>query len=304
MVDDSSVVGSRCSFPRDDSYCTPPRHCGGPAELKTKKPAITGSTKRKYLAAARSFAAYRVEMGVLRSNPVRDIQAPPPSRPRVVELDLRDVRRIIEGAESPFNALFALLYGAGVEISAALACVDSDVDVGKREVRARGTKAHTRDRIVRVAQWAWPVVVDHLQTLTPGERLFRGIHRWRVGDVHRERLRVLGLPHHRVHDARHFYAIRAVRAGTPYELVARQLGHADVQMVARVYGRYALRSDERDRWERIAAEQDEKVQQMGTVVGTEAHENRPSQPHVSDWPDENSRGGTRTHDPGIMSAVL
>jgi hypothetical protein len=29
--------------------------------------------------------------------------------------------------------------------------------------------------------------------------------------------------HHRLHDARHFYAVRAVRAGTPYELVARQL---------------------------------------------------------------------------------
>ena len=65
--------------------------------------------------------------------------------------------------------------------------------------------------------------------------------------AHRERLRILGLRHHRVHDARHFYAIRAVRAGTPDELVARQLGHADIAMVAKVYGRFAPRSDERDR---------------------------------------------------------
>jgi len=36
----------------------------------------------------------------------------------------------------------------------------------------------------------------------------------------------------------------------------RRPWHADVQMVARVYGRYAPRSDERDRWERIAADQD------------------------------------------------
>jgi hypothetical protein len=75
------------------------------------------------------------------------------------------------------------------------------------------------------------------------------------------------------HGSRHFYAVRAVRAGTSYELVARQLGHADVQMVARVYGRYAPRSDERDRWERIAAQLDEssatgRVEEMGTVVGT------------------------------------
>jgi hypothetical protein len=37
---------------------------------------------------------------------------------------------------------------------------------------------------------------------------------------------VSGRPHHRLHAARHFYVIRAVRAGTPFELVARQLGHA------------------------------------------------------------------------------
>ncbi len=82
------------------------------------------------------------------------------------------------------------------------------------------------------------------------------IQRRHTGDVPRGRPRVLDL-HHRLHDARHFYAIRRERAGTPYELVARQLGHADVQMVARVYGRYAPRSDERDRWEKLAALLDE-----------------------------------------------
>ena len=264
---------------------------------------ISGATRRKYLAAARSFGAYLCHMGVIASNPVRDVEAPPASKPRVVELDLRDVRRIVEGADRPYRALFALLYGAGVEISAALRCVESDIDIGRREVRARGTKAHTRDRIVRVAEWAWPFLAEHVATLTPGERLFRGLDRWHVGSVHRERLRVLGLPHHRLHDARHFFAVRAVRAGTPYELVARQLGHADVQMVARTYGRYAPRSDERDRWERIAAQLDaEKVGGMGALGGA-APEKDDEPRTVSPWPVD-SRGGTRTRDPGIMSAVL
>ena len=84
-------------------------------------------------------------------------------------------------------------------------------------------------------------------------------------------------------------------------------------MVATVYGRYAPRSDERDRWERIASEQDEerakttrvrdqKVDELGTAGGT-SPENDSSQPPLSDWLDD-SRGGTRTRDPGIMSAVL
>ena len=216
------------------------------AEDRPGRP-ISGATKRKYLAAVQSFATYLVKVGVLTSNPVRDVQAPPPSKPRVVEIPLADVLRIVENAPSPYPALFALLYGAGVEVSAALACVESDADVQRREVRARGTKNHNRDRIVRVAQWAWPFVEKHLETLTPGERLFRGIDRWQAGDAHRARLTVLSLPHHRVHDSRHFYAIRAIRAGTPYELVARRVGHADVAMVAKVYGRFAPRSDERDR---------------------------------------------------------
>jgi integrase len=247
---------------------------------------------------------------VLASNPIRDVQAPPPSKPRVVEIPLPDVLRIVENAPAPYPALFAILYGAGVEVSAALACVESDVDVERREVRARGTNAHTRDRIVRVAESAWPFLERHLETLTPGERLFRGLDRWQVGDAHRARLTALGLPHHRVHDSRHFYAIRAIRAGTPYELVARQLGHADVAMVAKVYGRFAPRSDERDRWEKVAAERDrealEKTNAHGTAAGTSPSPNENDKAHkpLDSRALGNSRGGTRTLDPGIMSAVL
>jgi hypothetical protein len=64
-------------------------------------------------------------------------------------------------------------------------------------------------------------------------------------------------------------------------------------------------SDERDRWEKIAAQldepaptSDEKVDEVGTALGT-SPQNESSQPPVSDWLVD-SRGGTRTHDPGIM----
>ena len=101
---------------------------------------ISGATRRKYLGAAQSFATYLVEMGALTANPLRDVQAPPPSKPRVVEIALADVLRIVENAPAPYPALFALLYGAGVEVSAALACIESDVDTERREVRARARR--------------------------------------------------------------------------------------------------------------------------------------------------------------------
>lgn len=106
---------------------------------------------------------------------------------------------------------------------------------------------------------------------------------------------------------------RAALRGSPIDGQARReaTGYADVQMVARVYGIFAPRSDERDRWEKIAAAQDaereaakktKKTDHMGTSVGTSPEKQHEPTP-VSDWLVD-SRGGTRTHDPGIMSAVL
>ena len=202
------------------------------AEDRPGRP-ISGATKRKYLAAVQSFATYLVKVGVLTSNPVRDVQAPPPSKPRVVEIPLADVLRIVENAPSPYPALFALLYGAGVEVSAALACVESDVDIQRREVRARGTKNHNRDRIVRVAQWAWPFVEKHLETpdarrtAVPWDRSLAG---WR---------RASRAPN------------GAQSPASPRPRLAPLLRDPRDQsrnpVVAKVYGRFAPRSDERDR---------------------------------------------------------
>jgi hypothetical protein len=87
-------------------------------------------------------------------------------------------------------------------------------------------------------------------------------------------------------------AVRMTRAGAPFALIARQLGHRDVAMVAKVYGRFKPDTEERDRWEHIAAARDEK-----------AHEETPGSDYAHEGSDD-SRGGTRTRDPGIMSAVL
>jgi integrase len=89
--------------------------------------------------------------------------------------------------------------------------------------------------------------------------LFPGLNRWSASDAHRDACKALGadFADYRMHDARHSYAVRAIRAGAPLEHVARQLGHADTQMVVKVYGRYKPNESERREWERIAALQDE-----------------------------------------------
>jgi integrase len=243
-----------------------------------------------------SFTKYLLEVGILFSNPLRDVSAPPAADPRCQFLELPDVLRMVDGA--------------GLEVSAILSLVDADVDHSTRRVRARGTKAWTRDRLARVADWAWPMVAEHLATVLPGERIFRGLDRWGVSEAHRQRLRALELAGYRLHDARHHWAVRMARPGAPFELIARQLGHRDVQMVAKVYGRFKPDTEERDRWEQAAGARDE-----AKWAGLVAHvaKARPSpealdeESPASPWEREasnDSRGGTRTRDPGIMSAVL
>jgi integrase len=174
---------------------------------------ISGGTKRKYLAAVQSFAKCLLEVGVLDANPLRDLSPPPAADPRCHFLELPDVLRVVEGAAQPLRAIYALAYGAGLEVSAILRLVDADVDPAARQVRARGTKSWTRDRLARVADWAWPWVAEHVATVLPGERVFRGLDRWAVGEAHRQRLRALGLEGYRLHDARHHWAVRMARAG-------------------------------------------------------------------------------------------
>ena len=101
------------------------------------------------------------------------------------------------------------------------------------------------------------------------------------------------------------------RAGAPFELIARQLGQRDVAMVAKVYGRFKPDTEERDRWEKIAAARDaEKWPTSGTTggaAGSETLQNPHEESLATPWEreaSEDSRGGTRTRDPGIMSAVL
>jgi integrase len=202
--------------------------------------------------------------------------------------------------------LSALLGGTGIEVSVAIGLKGRDIDRARKEVRAAGTKTHSRDRIVRVAEWAWPYLEERLASLRPNDLLFPGLDRWAASDAHRAACRLAEIENYQLRDQRHSYAVRAARAGTPAELIARQIGHADAVLVLKVYGRFMPSQQDRDKWEMIADVQDKEAAATATeactILGTVPRNNM-SQSQSSDWL-TNSRGGTRTRDPGIMSAVL
>ena len=124
--------------------------------------------------------------------------------------------------------------------------------------------------------------------------------------AHRRACKTLRIADYTQRDARHSYAVRAIRSGVPAEIVARPLGHANAVLVLKVYGRFAPNMHERDQWERIAAAADRPLESgvYQSVYQSTKTGNEKSSKLLNLDDLLHSRGGTRTRDPGIMSAVL
>lgn len=219
---------------------------------------VKPGTKRKAGAALRTFGNWLVRRGLLTSNPVREIRLPSAPAPRTMFLDTPDAQLLADRQPSPYRELSALLAGSGVEVSVALRLRRRDVDARKKEVRAAGTKTHARDRVVRVADWAWPYVLRAMRDKKADALLFDTIpNRWTAGDVHRIAAEALAkespvFAGYTMRDHRHTYAVRQIRAGVPVEVVSRQLGHANSTLVQVVYGRFVPSQAEREKWEKVA----------------------------------------------------
>jgi integrase len=214
------------------------------------------STKRKYHASLSTFCEYLLSCGVIDSNPMRRVKPPKANPPRRESLSLPQIRALVEAHEEPYRTVSALIHGTGIEISVALALKCSDVDRTTKEVRARGTKTASRDRVAAIAGWAWPYIERHMANLLPNAPLFPNTDRWRALDAHKAACKAVGIENYRQHDARHSYAVIAIRAGAQFEAVARQLGHANINQVVNVYGRYRPNRDDMRSWEPVAMEQE------------------------------------------------
>ena len=215
------------------------------------------ATRRKYHAAMSGFAKYLRSRGILRVNPMQDVKAPSAGAPRMRYLEHDDVLRVVEALPEPYRTLEALVHGTGMEVSVALGLKRRDVDFQRGEIRARGTKTKSRDRVAIVEPWALAYVEALAKTLLPNAPLFPGLNRWTASDKHREACAALGIEDYQLRDSRHTYAVRAVRATAPFEVVAQQLGHSDTSMVVKVYGRFRPSESEARNWHRVAAAQDE-----------------------------------------------
>ncbi len=232
---------------------------------------VTPSTVRKRGDGMRRFTRWLKGRGVIDHDPMRDVELPPAGDPRVLFLDTPDAQRLADAQPGQYRIYSALLAGSGIEVSVALKLRKRDVDEKKREIRAAGTKTHARDRVVRVADWAWPYVQELLKGRHPDARLFDEIpDRWKAQEAHNDAVDALLEKKHEIYrgytmrDHRHTWAVRAVRSGWPIEAVSRQLGHANGVLALRVYGRFQPTHQERDKWEAMATERDQQIAKEGS----------------------------------------
>jgi integrase/recombinase XerD len=211
----------------------------------------TRNTKRRVHSHWSRFFGYCVSVhSAFDENPMARVERPGEERRPIRFYELDTVERIVAAQPTPGRrALFALLYSTGIEVGTALRLTRADVWDASQEIRAAGTKTHTRDRVSSISDWGWPLVRDYVRSLLPGAPLFPGYRVDVVWHWHRETTNALGLAEHlRVHAARHHWAVLALRAGVPVRVVQLQLGHATPTLTIGLYGAFLPSGDDRAVW--------------------------------------------------------
>lgn len=217
-------------------------------------PGKRNTLRRVHSAWSLFFESLTTVHGLFPANPMHAVTRPTEQKHPVQFYELGEVKRIVDAQPTPARrALFAVLYGTGIEISTALRLSRGDVWEASREIRAAGTKAHTRDRVAVVADWAWPILAEYVRRMLPTARLFPETWKpWNVNQWQRwivkEKLKLSRRL--KLHAARHHWAVMRLRAGVPIALVQRQLGHSTPMLTLTTYGQFIPTGEDRAHWER------------------------------------------------------
>lgn len=216
---------------------------------------VQDPTRNRHKAAIQSFAKYLVRADIIPSNPVREIEGWSEGRGRVTYYEREDAQRIIDALPQPFQAIEALMVGAGLEWQAIERLTVNDVDLHAKSVKAHGGKTPWRDRVcVIVETWAIPSIKPVLTGKLPAARVFEGITEWKALAVHKATVKVLGLKPSTLHDWRHTHAVLMLRSGYKPTTVAAQLGHSTTALVWQRYGRFTVDARDYQLDERAAVE--------------------------------------------------
>lgn len=182
-----------------------------------------------------------------------DIESPPNGKPRDRWLTEARMHELLAHVPEKYRDGLTLAYATGIESSVLLGLTVEDVDPVRRLIFAKGTKTKARKRQVQVASFAWDALARMLAT-APERRgyLLPRVRRERLSAVHRAAAEAIGEHGLTLHDARHSWAVRLLRAGTPVAVVAAQAGHANGVLILSTYGLHIPSAADLGSWEQVA----------------------------------------------------
>lgn len=231
-----------------------PQHCE--RWLTTRAAKVQPQTMAHELNVMRAVFEYAVRLGLMLSNPAKDIkrrkvvQTPMviPTREQfrklVAEIRENDGREDSQRKAKPGADLVELLAYSGCRIAEATALTWEDVDFDKNTLTItggdRGTKNYEsrvipmtdalRALLLRFRDECSPALSETVSRIDSAKRCLATA------------CRRLGYPHFTHHDLRHFFATTCIESGVDIPTVSRWLGHKDGGALAmRVYGH--LRND-------------------------------------------------------------
>lgn len=230
---------------------------------------VSNSTKRRAVAPLKLFYKWARKRIPLTTNPFEDADwIPANNPPRTTFWEYERVVGVLGKMTGLERVAMVEVFGSGIELGALLAQQGLHINwrSDERTMTAPGSKnEHRMDRTVFVDAWAWKDVRDHARTVLPMAPLWP----WKDGGKHlRESFYeaqvaagLLEAPPtqpktgkklwgrvkpHTIHDARHSYVLNRLLGldGEPRQdmkFCAAQLGHADEQMVMKVYSKANVR---------------------------------------------------------------
>lgn len=218
---------------------------------------ITKGTCEKYAtmrdAEGKSPGTTHTELGHLKSalnfaKATRMIDRVPhiwrPSKPETDKriLNAGEARALIDGAHDPHIRLaLVLLLGTAARVGAILDLTWDRVDFERSTINLR-----LSDTVTRKGRAVVPMNGMTRSALTVAHKAAMSdfVVEYAAGPVKNIRKGVMGavdrsgIGHVRIHDLRHTAAVTMLSAGHPIEMVAQVLGHSNVSMTYKVYGRY------------------------------------------------------------------
>lgn len=215
--------------------------------------AVCQAYTKARLAAGKSVGTAHTELGHLtsalrfaRTTQMID-RLPQIWRPSKPETDKRilnagEARALIDGAHDPHIKLaLVLMLGTGARVGAILDLTWDRVDFERGTINLRLSDSITRKGRATVPMNGMTraaLSVAHESALSNfvieyAADQVKNIRKGVMGAVTRS-----GIGHVRIHDLRHTAAVTMLSAGHPIEMVAQVLGHSNVSMTYKVYGRY------------------------------------------------------------------